>query len=243
MKEKLTPSLFGIRRSNRDFSLPDSWGKNQFNSSFPVALICYMGEKKIPPVYLVLGNNLTVQHSKISSEKLLGLPHNSNNLFFSFEECFTPYSDLVIGPLARADLVTRNSATENKDCLAAFEIKLTALPDSSTYDTEDESLYGCEIVVRPDTIVYIALSVARLYAKKREELKAIISPASAKVEGWEDADNVRPHLGCFSKALDNLLQNNLENQTPLLLQSIWKTQGKKGGLSRKLLRCICMEQL
>ncbi|RKZ70412.1 MAG: HindVP family restriction endonuclease, partial [Candidatus Parabeggiatoa sp. nov. 1] len=39
------PRLFGIKHSNRDFSNKESWGKNQFNSSFPVALACYMSDK------------------------------------------------------------------------------------------------------------------------------------------------------------------------------------------------------
>lgn len=40
-KENLKPGLFGIKRSNRDYSLKDEWGKNQFNSSFPAYLACY----------------------------------------------------------------------------------------------------------------------------------------------------------------------------------------------------------
>ncbi|MFW6359681.1 MAG: HindVP family restriction endonuclease, partial [Chroococcales cyanobacterium] len=39
------PGLFGITHSNRDFSQKQSWGKNQFNNSFPVALASYMGYK------------------------------------------------------------------------------------------------------------------------------------------------------------------------------------------------------
>jgi hypothetical protein len=44
------PRLFGIEHSNRDFSKKESWGKNQFNSSFPVAFACYMSEKAIENV-------------------------------------------------------------------------------------------------------------------------------------------------------------------------------------------------
>lgn len=41
------PRLFGINKSNRDYSNPETWGKNQFNSSFPAALACYLHFKKI----------------------------------------------------------------------------------------------------------------------------------------------------------------------------------------------------
>ncbi len=40
------PRLFGIVRSNRDYSLKDTWGKIQFNSSFPAALACYLYSKE-----------------------------------------------------------------------------------------------------------------------------------------------------------------------------------------------------
>lgn len=231
MEEKQVPGFFGINHSNRDFTLSDSWGKNQFNNSFPAALVCYMGARQIDPVYLMLNDSLSIQHSKITVKELLGLPYNSDNLFFSFEEGFTPYSDLVIGQLARADLVMRDLSTKNKDCLAAFEIKLTALPDSSTFDYEDENAFGCEIVVRPATIVYIALAIARIYANERDHLKALTSPICSKIEGWEDAQNIRPHMTDIIEVLDNILKANLSKQSPLLLQPVWKTHGKKSMLA------------
>jgi DNA (cytosine-5)-methyltransferase 1 len=49
------PSLFGIKYSNRDFSLRDTWGKNQFNSTFPVALVAYLESLGLESVYLTLG--------------------------------------------------------------------------------------------------------------------------------------------------------------------------------------------
>ncbi|MBI5182432.1 MAG: HindVP family restriction endonuclease [Nitrospirae bacterium] len=232
MTENTKPGLFGIKNSNRDFSLPESWGKNQFNNSFPIGLTCYMASKKIDPIHLLLDQNLALTHSSITVEELLGLPYNSDNLFFSFEESFTPYADLVIGQLPRADLVTRNSATPNKDCLAGFEIKLTALPDNSTCDLDDESLYGSEIVVRPDTIVYIALAIAKLYTHKKDDLKALTSPTCSKITGWEDAENVRHNLPNFIQTIDSILKANINHQTPLLLQPVWKTQKKKGTLSK-----------
>jgi site-specific DNA-cytosine methylase len=46
------PGLFGIRYSNRDFTQKNSWGKNQFNSSFPAALACYMSSKQLKANYI-----------------------------------------------------------------------------------------------------------------------------------------------------------------------------------------------
>ena len=40
-----SPGLFGLSKTNRDFSKKESWGKNQFNSSFPASLCCYLDSK------------------------------------------------------------------------------------------------------------------------------------------------------------------------------------------------------
>lgn len=33
-----SPSLYGLKKTNRDYSKKETWGKNQFNSSFPASL-------------------------------------------------------------------------------------------------------------------------------------------------------------------------------------------------------------
>ena len=62
------PRLYGIFNSNR--SQNDFWGKNEFNSSFPVALACYMRDKKIPEVYLTLTKDLKVVATEISFDEV-----------------------------------------------------------------------------------------------------------------------------------------------------------------------------
>jgi hypothetical protein len=103
----INPSLFGIKHSNRYFEQKDAWGKNQFNSSFPVALASYLQHKNIDNVYLMLDKQQKVKHAKISTQKLYGIPPDSNDLFFSFESVYTPYDRFVIGELPRVDLVTQ----------------------------------------------------------------------------------------------------------------------------------------
>jgi len=39
------PSLFGLHKTNRDYTKEATWGKNQFNSSFPASLCCYLASK------------------------------------------------------------------------------------------------------------------------------------------------------------------------------------------------------
>lgn len=71
ISDNYQPRLFGINQSNRDFTKKSSWGKNQFNSSFPAALACYMSCKNLQPVYLKLNHDLTVNHGKIDVSSAL----------------------------------------------------------------------------------------------------------------------------------------------------------------------------
>ena len=79
----------------------ETWGKNQFNSSFPAGLANYLQSKGLENIYLVLDKNLEVQHCKISTTELFGINPTDNDLIFAFESQFTPYQQLVIGHLPR----------------------------------------------------------------------------------------------------------------------------------------------
>lgn len=144
----LEPSLFGINRSNRDFTRSASWGKNQFNSSFPVALACYMEYKNIKPIYLVCDYKMKVNHNKIEVADIFGMSYKSKHLFFAFERDFIPYQDIVIGTLPRIDLVTLNQENQNT-CLRGIEIKLTALPDHTTSGSKTNYYMNSSELTKP----------------------------------------------------------------------------------------------
>ena len=50
----IKPGLFGLTNTNRDFTQKETWGKNQFNSSFPAALCCFLASKNIQANYLAI---------------------------------------------------------------------------------------------------------------------------------------------------------------------------------------------
>ncbi|GEM_PF-1717684 len=50
------PSLYGISESNSSRSGAALWGKNQFNSTFPLSLSLYMRDKGIKPVAVAYSN-------------------------------------------------------------------------------------------------------------------------------------------------------------------------------------------
>ena len=110
-----------------------------------------------------------------------------------------------------------------------FEIKLTALPDDQTSSFGEED-YGSEIVVRPDTIVYLALS----FAEKIEDKNKILSPLEKVFDekiNWGDEDEVDDILPKVVEALDEVMGNSPELEGPILVQPIWKTKGKSTSLA------------
>ncbi len=226
-KAKLNPSLFGIDNSNRDFTLKETWGKNQFNSSFPASLVCYMASKNLPLNYLTLSKTGKVDHGYLSHDNLFGTVFNDLNLFFAFESDYLPFQKLVFNSLPRIDLVTMDS--KSNTCLRGIEIKLTALPDNSTC-LLPENKYGSEIVCRPDTIVYMALSIILSLGENQKMLRDALGGLDI-IQDWSHGVNVIPHLSFMSKIVDNLLTNYTDKQTPLVLQPIWKTNGKSQTLA------------
>lgn len=222
------PKLFGLNQSNRDFSKKESWGKNQFNSSFPAALACYMDSKSIDPVYLTLDKNLKIIHGNIKVSDIFKISPSSDTLFFAFERDYSPYQQMVVGNLPRVDLVTMD--TMSNSCLQAIEIKMTALPDDSTCELKDAS-YGCEIVVRPPTIIYLGLAIAKIYEKDHQTLFNHLYDTCKLIEDWTIIDSVLPKIVDLANCLDLILSQNIHSQKPLIMQQVWKTQGKSAELN------------
>jgi hypothetical protein len=224
------PGLFGLQNSNRDFTQADAWGKNQFNSSFPAALACFMHHKNVEPVYLTLDKNLKLIHNKIAVTELLGISPTDKNLFFAFESDYTPYRQLVIGNLPRIDLVTQNA----QNCLTGLEIKLTALPDSTTHHLSEDK-FGSELVIRPDSIVYLALSIATIYKNNTKDLQDKIGSTFDGIQNWSEGREIMPFIPLMIDVIQQILIVNTVKQTPLILQPIWKTIGKSPKLAENCL--------
>jgi len=222
------PRLFGITHSNRDFIAKGSWGKNQFNSSFPAALTAFMHSKGLECKYLTLSKKLKVEHKFLKAENFFGQIPTSEDLFYAFETQYSPYQQLVLGTLPRVDLVTQSRKSGN--CLAPIEIKLTALPDNTTCDLT-ENKYGSELVIRPDTIVYLACSIAHEFSKNKGQLKKIFGNKYSNITDWSEGINVQPLLPKMIKDIDAICQVMGQKQNPLILQPIWKTIGKSPRLS------------
>lgn len=229
-EENTDPGLYGINYSDKDFSQEGNWGKNKFNNAFPVSLTLYMHSKGIDPVYITLNNKLETEHGNISAPRLFGADKPSE-LFFDIESVFTPYQKFS-KDLPGIDLVTKTRIdgeheeyyTDTKRNLRPIEIKLTALPDNSTYDLEEEE-YSCEIVVRPDTIVYLICGILSEFEDQKDSLISHFEGVM-DIENWSDWDEVKNREKEIADTFDDLFKENLEKQKPLVMQPVWKTEGK-----------------
>ncbi len=183
------PRLFGINHSNRDFSQKETWGKNQFNSSFPVSLVCYLYSKGLQAVYLTTDCNMRKVLTSINIEDLYQIASLSEDIYFSFETQYTPFQKYVIGSIPRNDLVIMS----NEHCISSFEIKLVALPDNSTCSLSDDK-FSSEIVVRPDTIIYLACSFIKAIGDNQSILGDILGNSGCDIDDWTDADEVTIYI-------------------------------------------------
>lgn len=221
------PRLFGIKHSNRNFKLEDAWGKNNFNSSFPAALVAYLYSKQLSCVYIKTDANNKPYHDYICPSVLFGIAPTDDNTFYAFESVYTQYTPYFIGNTPRIDLVIQNRTTGQ--CLKGLEVKLTALPDNSTCNSTSEDSYSCEIVIRPDTISYLACSIAKNFANDRDLLTNLLG--NFNTIDWDDASEVLSKHHLFVSAIDRVIKHLNSSQEPLVLEPVWKTNGKSPVLS------------
>lgn len=216
-------SLYGIKHSNRNFCDPFYWGKNQFNSSFPIALCCYMRDKGKTAVEIKMQPNLATSICEISFDEVFGTTLSNEEIYFRFESPFEPFGSLVEDSLEKIDVVISNA--ETGAAIRPLEIKLTTLPDDGTSSfTEDR--YGSEIVIRSPTMRYVALSMINANKSHLQRIKEIFSASCKRVDNWENLAEMKSRQGGIFSALRVFLSEFCETQRPLLLQPVWKTIGK-----------------
>jgi type II restriction enzyme len=103
-----------------------------------------------------------------------------------------------------------------------LEVKLTALPDQTTFDKSDD-MYGSEIVVRPDTIVYLACSIIESFELAGIDFPDFKRIDLSKIDEPKRAIELSPEITKTLKLISSLLSGV---ETPILVQPIWKTKRK-----------------
>lgn len=216
----MEPSLYGIEHSNR--SKAEFWGKNQFNSTFPVSLACYMRDQAIKPVYIKLNENLETETTEIGFNEIFRSELPNNELYFSFESKFEPYQRYSHDDIQGIDLVVKDT---QGNFLAPLEIKLTVLPDHTTKDAPEEK-WGSELVIRPATTKYIALGIINAVKDRLNEVRDIFEPVYIDVQDWSNRYEIANKIEAICNALNVFQREFLSFQRPILMQTIWKTEGQ-----------------
>lgn len=222
----IKPGLFGQRHSSRDYSQEDSWGKNQFNSSFPASLVAYMSSRGVKPVYICADENNEIVHKYIEASKLMGVDPLSDEAYYDFEAGYYPYEQYyTASKKEKIDLVMINRSS--KLAVSGLEVKLTTLPDNTTKDLEEEN-YGSEIVVRSPTILFLACSICSCYDNSRGKAKlhTLLNTIGEEIKDWGEIRMVLPHYEKIKEAVLRVSIDLCRKQVPLIVQPIWKTDKK-----------------
>lgn len=221
--------LFGIKNSNR--TVAEHWGKNCFNSSFPTAVACYMLSKDIPAIYnklVVKNGELKVSASEISLREVFHCGEASPDMLdFQFESRYEPYQEYSYDTIDAIDLVVRNL---NRTYLSPLEIKLTVLPTSNT-SKKPENQWGSEVVVRAATTSYCALSMFDSNKNNAKEVREIFETACSNIKDWKNDFEMSNKTPALADSVNLFQHKYLNKQKPLLLQTLWKTQGQTPLLS------------
>jgi hypothetical protein len=221
-------ALYGIVNSNRNFNDSYYWGKNQFNSSFPLALSCYMRDLNIKANYLKLEKGRKVSVKELDFNEVFNTTSPNEELYFSFESQYEPFAKYLHDELKPIDLVIKSK--NNNSFLRPIEIKLTTLPDSTTA-TKKENEYGTELVIRSPTMRYMALSMAESCEINFSEIKKIFEPACHSIRDWNNQHEILVHKNKILDSLEIFFSEFRQYQRPLLLQPVWKTVGKSAQLA------------
>lgn len=216
---KEEPGLYGIQNSNRSGS--DLWGKNQFNSTFPASLACYMRDKAIKAIYLSVDANLNVQASEIEIDEVFNTKIENSKLSFDFETKYEAYQKFAFDDIKGIDLVI----SDQKSQLRPLEVKLTVIPDNSTCN-QDEKDWGSEIVIRPATTSYSALGIAHSCEKNFSRIREIFEPVCSTIQHWDSKIEIDSKRKEIIDALNTFQAEFRKKQKPFLIQPIWKTKGK-----------------
>ena len=225
------PSLYGISAENSSRSGAELWGKNQFNSTFPLSLCLYMRDRGIRPVAVVHdGSTVTTSDRRWNMGQVIGKA--SSAPYYHFESEFEPYRELSRNETDHIDIVVEIGGHHAR----ALEVKLTVVPDKGTAALP-ESEWAPEMVMRPVSSAHammgVAVALEREGGDRRRKAVQLLRTAYNGVSAWDNTPEVLSHAGALSEALAGVLTLARPIQSPFLLQPIWRTKGQSLTLKRR----------
>ena len=220
-------ALYGITDTNSSRHGNDLWGKNQFNSAFPLSVCLLMRDTNVRPVAVFARDGaFASDDARWAMGEVIG--DAAREPYYHFEKAFAPYSRFQ-----------RSSEDADKiDLVVAFdgaatiplEVKLTVVPDSSTAAEPMED-WGPEMVMRPVSSAHAMMGLATsLLKRKNRALKGAVTAklktAYNSITDWTNAAEVQGSREVLMDSLDSVLRIAEPVQRPFLVQPIWKTQGQ-----------------
>ena len=220
-------TLYGITPENSSRHGDDLWGKNQFNSAFPLSLCLYMRDRGVKPVAVI---SRSCKIKSVSSvwpmDRVVGA--QSSNIHYHFEKEFSGFSRFFRkeGEADKIDLVVAQGGRD----LIPLEVKLTVVPDSGTA-SEESKFWGPEIVLRPVGSAYAMMRLADSLGRAANEATRRRVVASLKegynaVTDWDNIIEIRANAEKLRNALHLALEAAESVQRPFLVQPIWRTTGQ-----------------
>lgn len=149
-----------------------------------------------------------------------GLP--LNELDFNFESVFKPYQEYSFDPIDGIDLIMKST---DGQYLSPLEVKLTVLPTANTSHMPEER-WGCEMVVRSATTSYCALGMFDAVKDDARQVREIFEEACSSIQSWDNDYEMTHKTPALSECINTFQRRYLDCQKPLLMQTIWKTQGQ-----------------
>lgn len=224
-----SPKLYGIERSNR---YPDAlWKRDNFQSSFAVALTNYMRDRGMPLNYVTTDEHLRCRVTQIPVDAVYGCGREWNReLCFDFDTAPDPD---VVGArgLPPVDLQVRGSRGESTSCLG---VMVSVVPDASTKNSSPESA-GPEMTLRTPSIAACAASIARGCRSYSDEALDILDPVCSGVSDWSRWDGVSDAIVPMVNAMNILERRFTHLQRPLVLHVLWRTDGNSPRLADEAL--------
>lgn len=228
------PGLYGLTSDNSSRVGDDLWGKNQFNSTFPLALCLYMRDNGHRPVSV----NMTDGKVKVvdpiwSMDDIIGKA--SDKPYYHFEKSYEPFEKYSRegSVVDKIDLVVEI----NGEHFAPYEIKLTVIPDITTVKRSEKE-WAPEMVVRPVSSAHAMMRVASSLLDENnkyiaDQIRSILRIAYNKIRKWDSKADIYKNSEALYSALDQALIYAEEIQSPFLIQPIWKTCGQTLKLCEK----------
>ena len=234
----MSPSLYGLDSSNSGRVGLDLWGKNQFNSTFPLALCLKMRDDNACPVYVKVvdsefGPEIRSDDDTLEMSTVVGAKHE--NMYYEFESVFPPYREVLTENI---DIVVSKKCIDGSLApVRPLEVKLTVVPDSSTLK-KSETQWAPELVIRPVTSAYAMMGLVQKLRDdgnkvQREEISSRLGSVYRGIQDWNNITEISTNAGALSFALFDAIATASELQSPYLVQPIWKTEGQSLRLCRQ----------